>query len=161
MNTNGIKLSAVVLFVLFFVGTASVSAQYGKGWKSGDDIDYPGNRMEPRWLDDIPDLTEAQKTQIGELRTAHLAKMIEFKAKLEEKKAALRTLEVSSNPSTEKIDAAIEEISEIKENMMKSRAAHRQAIRKLLTDEQRVYFDASAQKEGKKGKGMKRGGCRF
>ena len=54
------------------------------------------------------------------------------------------------------INKTIDEISVLKNTMMKKREAHKQEIRKILNDEQRLFFDAHSEKRGE-GKGMHHG----
>jgi Spy/CpxP family protein refolding chaperone len=60
---------------------------------------------------------------------------------LGEKKARLRTLSTGVKVDMDKINRVIEDFGEMRTEMMKMRAQHRQDIRELLTDEQRVMFD--------------------
>jgi hypothetical protein len=54
------------------------------------------------------------------------------------------------------INKTIDEISVLKTTIAKKREAHKQEVRKLLNDEQRLFFDANAGKRGQ-GKGMHHG----
>ncbi len=90
----------------------------------------------------IPDLTEKQKEQIKDLRTEHLKAMLPLKNQLMEKRARLHTLSTGENVNMKEINKITEEIGALKTRMMKEHAAHRQEVRKLLTEEQRVFFDA-------------------
>ncbi len=89
----------------------------------------------------VPDLTEKQKEQIKQLRTEHLKAMLPLKNQLMEKRARLHTISTSENVNMKEINNMIEEIGAIKTRLMKERAAHRQEIRTLLTQEQRLMFD--------------------
>ena len=90
----------------------------------------------------IPDLTEEQKEQIQNLRTEHMKTVLPLKNQLAEMQARLQTLSTAENADMSQIDRTIEEMGELRTLMMKEGAAHRQTIRKLLTDEQRVAFDS-------------------
>jgi Spy/CpxP family protein refolding chaperone len=90
----------------------------------------------------IPDLTEKQKEQIKELRTEHLKAMLPLKNQLMEKRARLRTLSTSEKVDIREVNSVIEEIGTLKTKIMKEQAAHRQDVRTLLTEEQRLFFDA-------------------
>lgn len=93
----------------------------------------------------IPDLTEKQKEQIQQLRTEHLKALLPLKNQLMEKEARLQTLSTSEKVDMKEINTIIEEIGAIRTRMMKERAAHRQEIRTLLTEKQRLLFDARPQ----------------
>ncbi len=92
----------------------------------------------------IPDLTEEQQSQINELRTAHLKEMTEFRNRINENRAQYRSLITGTPADRSDINANIDEYTETRNQMMKRQAAHRQEIRNVLTEEQRVYFDARA-----------------
>ncbi|MCF6240337.1 MAG: Spy/CpxP family protein refolding chaperone [Bacteroidales bacterium] len=104
----------------------------------------------------IPDLTPEQQTKLKELHTAHMKEMTSIKNQLQEKKAHLKTLRTSDNPNMNEIDKTIDEITALTGKMMKQRERMIQDIRKELTEEQKVYFDAHGSKlyaRGKKSQG--------
>lgn len=90
----------------------------------------------------IPDLTEEQREQIKTLRTEHMKVMQPLRNQAGEKKARLRTLTTSDKVNMAEVNRVIDEVGNIRTEMMKLREQHRQEIRKLLNDEQRVFFDA-------------------
>jgi Spy/CpxP family protein refolding chaperone len=111
---------------------------------------HPGERGEQRMpkrehsqpMPMIPDLTERQKEQIKELRTAHMKVVLPLKNQLAEKRAQLRTVSTAESVDMRMVNKLIEEMGAIKTQMMKERAAHYQEIRKLLTESQRLFLDA-------------------
>lgn len=90
----------------------------------------------------IPDLSDEQQEQISRLRTGHMAEMHIHKADLGVLKAELRRLEIETTPNQKAINSKIEEMFTLKTVMAKESSEHRQRIRNLLTEEQRVFFDA-------------------
>ncbi len=90
----------------------------------------------------IPDLTEAQKEKMKALRIEHMKIVQQLRNQLGEKEARLRTLSTSDKVDMSEINRVIEEMGAMRTQLMKSMAQHRQKIRELLTDEQRVIFDA-------------------
>ena len=90
----------------------------------------------------IPDLTEDQEEQMQTLRTDHLKAILPMRNELAEMNARLQTLSTADNADMSQINGLIEEMGALKMQMMKAGVAHRQEIRKLLTDEQRVVFDS-------------------
>lgn len=90
----------------------------------------------------IPDLSEKQKEEIEALRTEHMKIVQQLRNQLGEKKARLRTLSTSDKVNMSEINRVIEDLGEMRTQLMKSMAQHRQDVRELLTDEQRVIFDA-------------------
>lgn len=90
----------------------------------------------------IPDLTEKQEAQIRELRTAYMKATLPLKNQLMEKEARLHTLSTAEKVNMKEINNIIEEIGTLKTAIMKKQAAHHQEVRTLLTEEQRLFFDA-------------------
>jgi Spy/CpxP family protein refolding chaperone len=91
----------------------------------------------------IPNLTEEQNEQILELRTAHLKEMQTLRNQVDINRAQYRALMRTDDANMSAINANIDERSGIRNRMEKSQASHHQAVRNLLTEEQRVYFDSS------------------
>lgn len=90
----------------------------------------------------IPNLTEEQQQQITELRTAHLKEMQSKRDQIDVNRAQYRALMRGDRADMDAINANIDERTELRNQMEKTQAAHHQAIRNLLTEEQRVWFDA-------------------
>jgi len=135
MKTKNLMFIAVLIFV-----SSSIFAQ-GPNSKQGN----KGNMFM-----NIPDLTEAQKTQLTEMRAANMKEMLPLRNELQEKQAHLNTISTGDNVNLNDVYKVIDEISTIKTNMAKNRAKHRQEVRKILTDDQRVFFDMHAGKKGNK-----------
>jgi Spy/CpxP family protein refolding chaperone len=114
---------------------------------------------EDRGFKHIPDLTDEQISKIDELRTVHLEKMMKQKAKAKILQAELRELEIADNADMNKINGKIDEISVVRTTMIKDRSAHRQDIRKILTKEQRLYFD-NHMAQGRSGFHKGKHGCK-
>jgi Spy/CpxP family protein refolding chaperone len=89
----------------------------------------------------IPNLTDDQRQKIEALRTPFSKETLPLVNQLAEKRAHLRTLETADKTDPNAINGTIDDISKLQSQLMKKRAAHTQAIRNLLTDEQRVAFD--------------------
>lgn len=101
----------------------------------------------------LPDLTEVQSEKIAEYRTNHIAEMTRVKAELRVLKAELFQLEIAEQADIKQINAKIDEISVLKTKMTKSHYKHRQDVRSLLTEEQKVVFDANRGKRFGRGHG--------
>jgi Spy/CpxP family protein refolding chaperone len=89
----------------------------------------------------IPDLTEQQHEQMKSMRTEHMKEMQSLRNQMAEKKARLRTLSTADKVKMAEINKVIEDMGEMRTQMMKMREQHRQDIRKMLTDDQRIFFD--------------------
>jgi len=97
----------------------------------------PGSKMECM----LPDLTDAQKEKIEALRTQHMKDAMVLRNQIAEKRAKLNTLRIADKPNTNEINKIIDEIGSLRTKMMKMGESHRQKVRALLTDEQKVMFD--------------------
>lgn len=104
------------------------------------------------------DLTDSQKKQIQKRHLQHAEKMIGLKNLMGEKEAKLRTLSTAKKVDMGDINELIEEIGALKIKMMKNKASLKQSFRTLLTDDQRIMFDAHSQRMEKKYRKGKRGG---
>jgi Spy/CpxP family protein refolding chaperone len=93
----------------------------------------------------IPDLTEEQKEQIKELEINHMKGALSLKNQMGEREAHLRTLSTADNIDMNSIFELIEEIGGIKTQIMKQEATLHQGIRKVLTSDQRLFFDMGPQ----------------
>jgi Spy/CpxP family protein refolding chaperone len=138
MKRNIILLS-VAVFILVLTGFALAQME-----KRGPQ-DGPRHQMlrehEPGMFARL-ELTDAQKEQIEKLRTEHEKKVLPLRNEVGELRAELRTLSTVDKVNMSDINKKIDEIGKVQTELMKERAAHRQQIRSLLTDEQRVKFDS-------------------
>ena len=90
----------------------------------------------------IPGLSEEQQEQIKTLRIKRMERMQSLRNQMAEKKARLRTLSTADKVNMTEINKVIDDIGAMQTQMMKLKEQHRQEIRKMLNDEQRVMFDA-------------------
>ena len=90
----------------------------------------------------IPDLTDSQKEKMKSLHVDHMQAIQPLQNEIGEMQARLRTLQTADKVNMSEIYEVIEDIGQIRNEMMKLQAAQHQEIRSLLTDEQRVFFDA-------------------
>lgn len=144
MKINRIKLMTVVAgFVLAGLLPASLSAQRpGRGNGPGRNDSCAG----------IPALTPEQRSAIRDLRTAHIKKTELIRAEIGEKEARMNTLRLAEKADEKAIDRTIDEIAKLRGDLMKEREAHHRQVKSLLTEEQRVHFDA--RNPGGRGKGL-------
>ena len=106
----------------------------------------------------IPKLTNDQKAKIQEFRVAHMKEFTPLQNSIKEKQAHLNTLTSADKPDMNEVNKTIDEISKLKADLMKLRVAHQNQIRNILTDEQKVYFNAHiASGRGMMGQGMRNG----
>ncbi len=148
MKTRNLTIIAVLLFV-----TGSVFAQGNQGRKGN--FDGQGQRNKTDRFMNIPDLTDTQKTQIKDMRTANMKEMLPLRNSLREKQAHRNTISTGSNVNMADINKTIDEIGAIKITMAKKRATQRQNVRKILTDDQKVFFDMHSGNNNRRGHGNK------
>ncbi len=136
------QLSLVMLLSIFVFSASIVNAQNrdGSGTKQMN-----GQGIENR----IPDLTDTQKAEIKTIRTAHLKDAQQIKNQMGIKRAELKALQTVDNPDLDAINKKIEERSALRLDLEKKSAAHRQAVRALLTDDQKVIYDQKTSRKGK------------
>ncbi len=147
MKMNFKKLT-IILAALLIVTGMDAFAQRGRRMISRD---YQGVVCPY-----IPDLTEEQQSRITELRTSHLKEMQEFRNKVDENRVQYRSLVTGDPANRNAINDKIDEFTELKNQMLKKQTNHRQEIRNLLTEEQRVYFDS--RRTDRRGPAMRGGG---
>lgn len=90
----------------------------------------------------IPDLTDQQKEQIKDIMLTTRQAVLPLQNQMREKAARLKTLRTAEKVDMEAVNSVIEEIGDIRTQIMKTRVASEQEIRELLTEEQRVIFDS-------------------
>jgi Spy/CpxP family protein refolding chaperone len=148
MKTKFRQAATLILVAIFFL-SFSVYAQ-NEGSKAFKEIKTEKGQAK---FDESLKLTEDQKSKMADLRLALKKELLPLKNQLGEKQARMRTLETADKPDMGDINKLIDEIATIKANMAKKQAAHKQDIRKLLTDKQRIIFDDN---HGKMPKNMKK-----
>lgn len=139
------RIGKIVMVVLLLASTTSMAQ--GPRFRGGDGNAIQKERKGYCYLN----LTPEQEQKINDLRVKHLKEITPLRNELNEKQAHLRTLESAEKPDMTAINKTIDEITSIKAKLMKARVAHRAEVSQLLTDEQRVLFNA----RGQKGKGMR------
>ena len=97
----------------------------------------------------LGNLDEKQRVELQKIRTTQMKESTQFRNQLKEKRAKLEVLQTADKPDMREINRVIDEIAAVQAQEMKAQAANRQKIRSLLTEEQRVRFDAmGANREG-------------
>ena len=156
------KGNAISLMILAFVMVTSMAvAQQGNGKGNGNGngngmMNKQGQDRSVRMLNRIPDITDAQKSQITKLYTESMKEMLPLRNELNEIKAHKRTLCTASETNINKINKQIDKQTSVKNKMMKLRAKTHQDIRNILTEDQRVFFDTH-KRMGRKGHGNNKG----
>jgi Spy/CpxP family protein refolding chaperone len=87
-------------------------------------------------------LTEDQKAALRKLHVARMEKSIQHRSQMEVLQARKRSAMIMKDTNINEVNKIIDEMGALSTAWMKEAVAHREEIRKLLTDEQRVLFDS-------------------
>lgn len=128
------KISAL-LVVMLAIAFSSTAQQRQGGSQQKKQMKFEKQEM-------LPDLTDAQKDQMQAIHIKSMKATQPLKNELMEKKAHLNTLNSADKADMKAINNQIDEIATIQASMQKVRAASKQEVRNMLTDDQRVMFDA-------------------
>ena len=93
----------------------------------------------------VSNISTEQREQLQTLQTEKQKKLNQINNQLGEKKAQQRTLEALDKPDMKAINKLIDEKAALLGNKLKIEAEYKQKIRSILTEEQRVEFDANMQ----------------
>ena len=135
MESRGIKGVLLLALTLLMVTGMDAIAQRGRGMGRMGGLEQV--------CPNIPNLTEEQSRQIMDLRTAHLREMQAYRDQIDVNRTQYRALMRGDRADMAAINANIDERTSIRSRMEKKQAEHHQAIRSVLTEEQRVWFDAA------------------
>ncbi|HPI71362.1 MAG TPA: Spy/CpxP family protein refolding chaperone, partial [Tenuifilaceae bacterium] len=127
----------------------------GMGMGTGRPMQRMNNQNERPYMGQfIPNLSEEQQAKMDELRTKHLKEVTPLRNELNEKRARLQTLESAEKIDINAINKTIDEIAQLRANIMKKGAAHRAEVSSILTDDQRAVFNSRrGGRMGKRGMG--------
>ncbi len=145
------------LLIIMMIAAMSMSATvWAQGPGTGRGPGKPGAKkgnpeMHMKMM--LPDLTDEQVAKIKTLRVEMMKKTNPLQAQIKEKQAHLNTLSIAASPDMKAINKTVEEIGDLRTQIMKIRMQFRQDVRALLTADQRVIFDSKAGKM--MGHGMK------
>ncbi|MCF8229730.1 MAG: Spy/CpxP family protein refolding chaperone [Bacteroidales bacterium] len=144
MNGKSFR-SGVIALLIMVLAASTVFAQPGMGRmkkKGFRNMDRESLCMR------LPDLTEGQEEQIEKMKTDFFSEITPVKNQLDIKKAELKALSTGDEVDLKKINAKIDEITDLQGDVMKKHAAHRQKIREILNEKQKMMFDQHAQRFG-------------
>ncbi|MFN0157994.1 MAG: Spy/CpxP family protein refolding chaperone [Bacteroidota bacterium] len=109
-----------------------------------------GDRRPRQEMKEKLNLSEDQESKVEKLRTDHLKKMVQLRAKAQEARIDLKALHRTDNPDKDAIETAIRNISGLKLEMSLAQSRHHFAVREILTPEQRkVFKDHRGQRGGR------------
>jgi Spy/CpxP family protein refolding chaperone len=132
----------IISTVLFAVLTVTVSAQPGQGRGYGPcgGINQ-GNFHQSGIENTFSDLTEDQKAALAELRTEHFKKMKDFRNQMGEINAKQRTIMSDYQIDEKAAGKLIDQRTDLMNERMKTRIAHRAAVNQVLTEEQVLQLE--------------------
>lgn len=143
------QIRNVVAILVLLASPVLVMAQPDDVKGDGPDFERPkGNRegAGPKAGMFIPDLTEEQTQKIEAIELAKQKEILPISNQINEKEARLRTLQTADKVDMKAIYATIDEVSALRAQIAKKDAETHQAVRALLTDDQRVFFDTHFQR---------------
>lgn len=143
MKNRHIKL-VVLITLVTTIGAVSSFAQC----RPGNAHCMKQRPMPEKFCNQIPDLSEDQKTEIDALRNAHIEKVNLLKLDVQELNIQLKRLEMADKPDQKAVNDKIDEIYVKKAAIEKERSTHRNAVQALLTPEQILAFNAHHQRMG-------------
>jgi len=97
-------------------------------------------------------LSDEQRTTLDKLRLDYFKKKYPLKAKKQLLKTELALLLTQDSPNMGAINKKIDELVDLKRELLRLRAEHKIEVRKLLNAEQRVQFDTKLLKKAYGGK---------
>lgn len=87
----------------------------------------------------LPDLTEEQEEAIHDLRLEQMERNTHHRNKMDELRVRKRNIMTGTTDGD--VDEVIDDMTELRNTQMKDNVRHRESVRDLLTDDQRVVFD--------------------
>lgn len=122
--------------------------QRGPGMRGGPGHHQPGPGMLLRFSDEL-DLTEEQVDRLETLQTQFSKDMIDRRAEAKKARIELRSLMRGDAPESE-VEAAIDNVTRLRGENMKTRYRHRQQIESVLTEQQLEQLE-EMRREGPRG----------
>lgn len=153
---KNLKIVTLLVTVIIFGTQTNIIAQRGNGMGNGQGYGQGNMQGQGYVCNNIPGITEEQKTKMQDLRLIQMRERQTNQNQLREKRAHLISLQSAEKADMNVINKTIDEITTLQNAQWKKRAAHKQAVRNVLTDEQKVYYDAQS---GRKGYGRRNGNC--
>ena len=110
-------------------------AQSGRGNRGGQWEDRGS------WLDRALDLTEEQQAKMEDLRLQHQKEMIPLRSQVESLRSELNLAITADKFDKGKVEKIVNDMQKVRTQLQMSRVLHQQAVRELLTSEQRKKYN--------------------
>jgi Spy/CpxP family protein refolding chaperone len=143
---KAVKVISIFLITIFVLSTTNyLTAQQKEGDFQKKDLKKEKGfekgmpKHEP--MEMIPNLTDEQKEQMKTLKLDLIKSNKSLKNEMKEKEARLHTLSTADEVDLDAIYKVVEEIGALQISIAKNMATHRQEVRKILTEEQKIFFD--------------------
>ncbi len=138
------KLMSILMMTILVVGTYPLMAQKKSQTPTPPQSTTPKEVEQPQkacgWLS-IPNLTDQQKEQIKTLHNAHIRQTTILKNQLEEKKAQMNSATSWASYNAANAEKLLDDIYSIKLQLAKEKLSFHNAVRNLLNDDQKIYWD--------------------
>lgn len=170
MKTQKLKKYGLIIVAILFTSASAVQAQR---FEQGERPERPRQEMKQgqgpeKGIDQrgpkgpqIPNLTEEQKEQLHTFKLEMDKSALPLKNQVAEKEARLKTLTTASSYDSRAVNKVIEEIGDLKTDLMKLHVGQTEKVKSILTEEQVIAFNnqlANGPKKGQqKGQGQKGG----
>ena len=159
MKRRNLKTFTLLVAVILMVAGTDALAQRGRGMAPR------GGAGMGQVCFNIPNLTEDQMQDIIQLRAGHLEEMQGYRDQIDVNRIRYRSL-IREGADMGAINSNIEERAAIRTQMEKKQAEHHQAIRNILTEDQKTWFDAAPRggvgfRQAGPGMGRRGGMCPF
>lgn len=139
MKSLGKGIISTMLLTLL---TVTVSAQPGPGRGYGPcGGTNQGNFRQAAAENILTDLSGEQKAQLTELRTEHFRQMQNYRNKMGEISAQQRTVMSGYDVDEKAAEKLVDQKTDLMNEQMKTRIAHRAAVNQVLTEEQVLQLE--------------------
>lgn len=137
------------IMALFLLNATNVMSQRGNRFGPSPQGQPPRGAyapmqrpQQPCFALGIESLSPEQQEQIRKINLARLEKSSQHRVEMEEMAARKRSLLQVANPDMNAVNQVIDQMSAKRATWLKENVAHRQEIRNLLTEEQRIIYDS-------------------
>ena len=150
MKSQKSKWLGTLAIAILLTSSLNVSAQ-GFRRNQKPPSDHPmemGKEQKPeRRGPQIPNLTEAQESQLKEFHLQEMKKAQPIENLVAEKEARLNTLTTAEKYDEKAVNKVIEEIGDLKTDLAKLKVASKHQITSILTEEQLLAFNKNQPKK--------------
>jgi Spy/CpxP family protein refolding chaperone len=149
LNTQNYNIMNKLIFkivlitgIVFGAGLMASAQQKGDCDRKRDGVEGEQKMKKENFSKNIPDMTDEQKDKMKELRISYMQSTLPLENERKEKKARLNTLSSTAQVDKKAMEKVIKEIGDLNTKLMLTKEFHKQDVRAILTDEQRVLFDS-------------------